>query len=802
MRREVLRGGKQEIGVVGLFERSVSYRRDAKILLFSVLASIICSKSSATEQLPSPEDMKFSADKSERYSDGLRRWTPEVSVAVRYFNRDAVQFSPDEKYFFVYSWRGDLVCDCNPAELSVYSVAEVLQAISNHDAGGSARPMRVLVRKSGGFNPSNRTQRPGTIVGPRWESDSRSIVYNGLDETNRQQLYQFDIASGALKQLTRFKSDTFSIAKVGKVVFGQVLVPDPQGSQPEYPYHPISPATVIDSLSDMSAYMSLSFSYDGAATWMPPGLSAEFAFPTLSADQSRAIFLAAPRTRAEFGRPNAPDRRGSSQFAQQFQLVDLKRRTVVSMVGAAQGASTEIGLSAARRGVVSEALWSKDQRHAILVNTALPASEGRSDMAYIIGFDTATNQRAIIEPVQAEDPSGGSRLVTKVKWLPGESELAIEHSLNGSAAPTLVYAWKNGRWEAGSGQVSDSKPIDKPRVDEAPPQRSLSVKVVQSGDRPPVAVASSRSGEIVLSNSDVALEGVWRAKETPFQWQLPDGSSLVAGLLLPREIKERVPIVLQIYSYSPETFSPDGPSRHIYAAQALAAEGIAVLNVSLPESNEPNASYLHKPVVDRVESAIEVLSGNPHIDTNRVGLVGFSNAGFHSYYMITHPGKAHIAAAVIDDAFTAGYGEEITTEASGTGSNSWNVYGGTFWEKKDVWLKESSAFNVDRVRTPALFAIHHERQVSYPAILETIAAFAFNRRPLEYLVFPYAVHVLSMPQQRAASQQATIDWMKFWLTDRLPKDVDRAQYWQEMKRAWERQQSWEAAGNPVGSAPR
>ncbi len=67
----------------------------------------------------------------------------------------------------------------------------------------------------------------------------------------------------------------------------------------------------------------------------------------------------------------------------------------------------------------------------------------------------------------------------------------------------------------------------------------------------------------------------------PFEWQEPDGSHRTGGLLLPRDFApgRPVPLVIQNYFYYPQAFLPDGPHSHVDAAQALVAQGIAVLQI-------------------------------------------------------------------------------------------------------------------------------------------------------------------------------------------------------------------------------
>src|SRR6185437_2091713 len=79
------------------------------------------------------------------------------------------------------------------------------------------------------------------------------------------------------------------------------------------------------------------------------------------------------------------------------------------------GFVTSVG--ARMRGAIAlqpAALWADDQKHAVLINTALPLSSSQNDehahMAYIAAYNVQTRKWTEIEPLQTKDSTTGKLL--------------------------------------------------------------------------------------------------------------------------------------------------------------------------------------------------------------------------------------------------------------------------------------------------------------------------------------------------------------------------------------------------------
>ncbi|MBZ5667551.1 MAG: prolyl oligopeptidase family serine peptidase [Acidobacteriia bacterium] len=724
-------------------------------------------------------------------------------MAVRYSYPGTIWVSADGTKFFFVSFHGDLSCDCNVFELSVFVTEDVRRALARAGStqGPPPEPLRSLTRRSSDHHGLE-------FAGPRWERDGESISFEGVSEQGVRQVYLFNVRSGAVTALTNWPYGVNYATRVGDTIISDVSVPAAGAVTPVYPMHVITRTELRGMLFPHESSNVTFVSYRGGAPWELKTTRPFIAFgPFFSSDGRRAVMLRIPKEMpASWAGYDRIARGEANTDVMRFMLIDAEHGFDKPVFDPPTGLATRVGQER-MRSVYPQPLWAEDQRHVVLINTALPLTPGqnpeRTSMAYVVGYDADTGQWGVIEPLESHDGADGTlRRVTQVGWLKPGKELLIGHEIAGKPAPGTVYTLKGDQWVGHA--VDATVKLPQP---EAPKQPALAggltVTLKQSANDPPMMVASDGHHELALTSPDPALEGVWWARQEPFQWREPDGHMVTGGLLLPRETKGPVPLVIQAYTYKPDRFSPDGPTTNGYAAQSLVARGIAVLNVDIPGEDNPPVFGSQEPTefAQRVNSAADALASRGLIDRARVGLIGFSRGGFNTYYAITHPGKNPPKAAVIDDSFTGTYSDYLTTQAfAGLRTGFEGLYEGSFWQNKAAWLARENSFNVDRVETPALFTLHNESSLLFA--FETIGAFSLNHRPLEYLMFPKGSHGLEMPRERLASYESSVDWMAFWLQGRAPADAERAARWAAMKTAWVQTQKEESERKkPTADSP-
>jgi dienelactone hydrolase len=397
--------------------------------------------------------------------------------------------------------------------------------------------------------------------------------------------------------------------------------------------------------------------------------------------------------------------------------------------------------------------------------------------------------------------------VGAVGWLQDGRELLVLHTTaDGTPAAGTAYQFGAGAWTGHDFPAS----VNLPTPPDGVLPGGLTVTLHEGANEPQVMIVSDGHREVALTEPDPALAGVWRALGEHLEWRDPDGATGKGLLFLPREAaaKPALPLVIQISDSltDEKLFRPDGGGMDSgFAAQALVSQGFAVLQMdSVASERAIVLTPREGPAeVERIDAVVDMLAGRGLIDRNRVGLAGFSRSGYATYYAITHPGRTPVAAAAIFDAVTASYGAYVDEEGMGDSLDIYEMqYGtGTFWQNKAAWM-DAPSFNVDRVRAPALFSATGPS--SGWAMLETIGAFRYAKRPFEYRLYPHGSHLLQRPRERLEAMQATVDWMTFWLQarERPGADIDdRYERWRQLRTTWaETQAAGSGAISPVAPA--
>jgi dienelactone hydrolase len=735
-----------------------------------------------------------------------RPWQVSTSIEVRYlvrnfdrprtFHRSYSQYDPivwssDRRFFFFETSRGNLACDCNEFRLDVFSSAQVETALSASQAGETLSPTHSITMRS---NAS--ADDVAGIRNPRWIDDNRVLFY-GTGDNGPEQLYLLDTSSGAVSPITASPDRIFAFDyAAGNIAYQTVR----QGSPPRrYPAFVLGDAALPPDMlfTGVSVERQL-YVRRGLAPaqligssrgpmwgpWISP--NGRWAVAALSDEEATL-----PSSWQDY-QLHSDNARGFGAAAQ-FVLIDLNTGAKRSLVDAPVGLAVRSGWNIAPR-----AIWI-DANNVILVNTALPPSrpEHRTT-SYVVAVDVRSGASQQITALSPPAPLRGDQgFLAAAAWDASQEQLSLTYTtpsptdVNVFSGPTRTLAFRrNGdRWGPSSPDARVTPPDPAGGV-----TRSFEVRTHEDANTSPTIVASGGGKTLALLQADAALQSVaWSRVETI---TVPARTSgvMTIGYIAPLHLTQTPPpLVIQILDYDPNFFYPDGTSYSTYAAQALAASGFAVVLLTMPSTDAPETTSTPREgslLVERVDDVVSYLAARSFINANKVGLVGFSRAGFISHYATTHPGRTRISAAVIGDSYTGSYDTYVFDRATSPASytqpfieNQMGGVGGTFWENKDAWLREAPLFNVDRSRTPTLFTMHGSDQPLQT--IEQIAAYRANHVPNDFIFFPDGYHQLQRPLERLASLTATVDWMKFWLSDVNPtSNADESQRWQRMRQEW------------------
>jgi len=281
------------------------------------------------------------------------------------------------------------------------------------------------------------------------------------------------------------------------------------------------------------------------------------------------------------------------------------------------------------------------------------------------------------------------------------------------------------------------------------------------------------------------------------EW-IVDGVKVVGGLYLPPayEPGKRYPLVIQTHGFDPKTFSMDGLLEWSSgsAARPMAAKGMFVLQAQKFKNQEdydrifkdrklgstPQESFLRFNSL-AYEGAIDQLEKEGLIDPQRVGIIGFSRTACFVGYTLTHS-KYQFAAASLVDGISCGYFEEIALPNGAYDNNNLNGGAAPFGEGLKLWMKNSPGFNLDHVQTPVrLVALGN---VSVLSAWEWYAGLTLQKKPVDFILIPRAIHIGVKMSQRMLTQQGVIDWFDFWLQggeDPDPAKRDQYTRWRALR---------------------
>lgn len=306
----------------------------------------------------------------------------------------------------------------------------------------------------------------------------------------------------------------------------------------------------------------------------------------------------------------------------------------------------------------------------------------------------------------------------------------------------------------------------------------VGIEVRQDMNSPPVVFAFDRkTGESrrVLDPNPALLSRFTLGQVKTLQWSASDGVEWRGLLYLPvgYAAGERYPLVVQTHGYAPpDTFSlygkgPDspglGPAGSIYAAQALANRGIAVLQMqNVTDKRVFNTPAEAQTALLGIEGAIRHLVSQGVVDENRVALAGYSRTGWHVAYALTHSTFA-FAAAITADNFDGSYMQSLLTP--GTAFDG-PLGAAPFGEGLRIWLANAPGFNAEKIRAPLRLQVESGGLSHALASWELFSRLKRLGKPVELYVIPrvgQGSHLLQNPRQVLASKEGAVDWFDFWL---------------------------------------
>lgn len=693
--------------------------------------------------------------------------TPEDNVAA---------FSPDGSQAAFVTWRGDLARNTNIYELRLLDLRPPL----------GVRPARIVLTRE--FPGERRDQQASPIKQLRFVQGGKAISYLGLDSAGIAQAYLLDLSTGTETQLTRHASAirTFTVGPDGKLLaFSAVVHPEDGSAQrmeddgvfmwdtevfpTQSKFTLISPVlSRLDGWNAIRQYFlveggrdRLIFDTRQSRPALPLDLKDEkvAAAPTQSlVDDSSLPFAVLPAS---------PD--GKHLLLYPYQLTEHPMHPEKYAYYGAPHMNAYTHRTAPLVGVVDVATG----RIEPLVDAPSPQFERYESGSPLWSPDGKSVIVYTLSPERPADPPSWVEVDLDTRRV---SPLGLEKDSRplgwAEDGRTLVLSRKGeqfGRLARGSGR-DWGKAVYTGTVKGFNPDWSVAsdgriVLGVRDGLRAApelVAFDPATQRSTPLTDLNPQLAALRTGEIAPYHWQSKADAPADGFLVKPVDYQpgKRYPLVILLddgtLRKEGEPYLLDGAwqlSGH--ATQMLAAQGFIVLYTREP----PMRDVIETPAEgERIrtytEAAVAKLDDEGLIDPLRIGIAGWSRAGYYTSYLLIHSSIKFAAASNID-----GGASEYTDR-----------------------MRPFTDEELKRVSAPILFNSHGLWSLVYHgAMADRLLALG---RPADILYFQSASHSTTRPQHRLRSLGSNIDWWRFWLMDQEDPDPAKTlqyKHWRELR---------------------
>lgn len=717
-----------------------------------------------------------------------------------------ITWSPDRKLVAVVAARGKLAENKIEVELRIYEVAALRRFADAKTRQRSPEPLWLLTRADYKEGP--------VIEGLRWTPDSSAVAFRLTTSTGQSQLMYADLKSKSLTALTRDDQQVKAFDVVDRTHY-VYAAQDTDVLRPNIDRQSAAAVLTGRALEELlfppDLYPAIARSYDRSELWVASGGKATalvnpqtdkplilfwqgLASLRLSPD-GRRIFTAqaVEDVPSQWERLYLPpsDKSAYRVTAGHQDLDTLQGYRLISryvIIDAATGAvsatvDTPTG-TAAGWWAQAAPTWSPDGLAVAVPNVFLPAAGDVTApvVPCVAVIGVATGATHCVEPLKRRYTQPGApdprydRPVSLVFEATHERILTVGFEAEDERSGLRRYVEApNGAWTLAS--MAARSTTD-----------GLEVDIQQSFDKPPVLAVTRTGGRVgrVVWNPNPQLQQVELGQTEPIHWQDAMGRNWAGALYKPADYKpgKRYPLVIQTHGFFPTVFRPSGLFPTGYAARALAASGIVVLEARCTvEGGTPEEGPCQPP---GYEAAVKLLAGQNAIDPDRVGIVGFSRTCYYVMEALTRS-SLHFSAATITDGVNEGYWQylmEVDANSDSLAHEANAMNGAAPWDAGLLlWLKNSPLFNMDKVTTP--IQVVGEGIAGVMSMWEPYALLRYQKKPVDLVMLNTEEHVLTTPAVRLASQGGTVDWMRFWLQryeDPDPAKAEQYTRWRELRK--------------------
>ncbi|WP_294629469.1 prolyl oligopeptidase family serine peptidase [uncultured Bacteroides sp.] len=274
------------------------------------------------------------------------------------------------------------------------------------------------------------------------------------------------------------------------------------------------------------------------------------------------------------------------------------------------------------------------------------------------------------------------------------------------------------------------------------------------------------------------LDKIELGKTEPWNFTASDGTVITGKMCLPPDFDPDKKYPLIVYYYGGTTPTTRGISNP-YCAQLFASRDYVVYVIqpsgTIGFGQEFSARHVNawgkRTADDIIEGTKQFCKEHSFVDAKKIGCIGASYGGFMTQYLQT---RTDIFAAAVSH---AGISDVTSYWGEGYWGYSYNSVAAADsypWKNPELFTKQGSLFNADKINTPLLL-LHGTVDTNVP-IGESIQIFNALKllgKTVEFITVDGENHFISDYDKRIKWHNSIMAWFARWLQD-------RPEWWNEL----------------------
>jgi hypothetical protein len=712
-----------------------------------------------------------------------------------------VHFSPDGNYFAVWTERGRL--DLNRPE-------DTLRFYRSEDVGNFLKHSDQVQTPSPVWEIDRTTYKEGPIInGWRWLADSLGVAFLERAESGNQRLVLADLRRKTVRALTseaetvkdfdvrdrehyvytvvdlseekRWQTELRGPAIVGtglsplELLFPNDFVTQAVSSAPAYKSHALW--AVVDGTRFEVKNETVPLAFIEEISLSPDGRSLLAKLPVIDVPSSWGVLYPPPYVPIPW-HVEAGHQDPQSSSVHQYVTIDLQTGSITSLTDAPTAADAGWWL-------FGSPSWSGDGQEVLLPGSFLKTKDNTPSRPCVAIVDVRSKTAACVETAKGRSEKGdveqGYHVVYSANFVHGDRHRVIVKFPNHYTFFPEAIEYRHTR--DGGWQVAAQ--IKGPTENGL---NGLEVSVKQGFNEPPRLVATDSQVSKVIWDPNPQLKSIELGEAVVYAWKDKNGHQWKGGLYKPvhYEPGHRYPLVIQTHGFVEPEFRPSGVFPTAFAARALAAQGIMVLQLAQSDPCPLDTPDSGACEVASYEGAASQLVSDGLVDPGKIGLIGFSGTCFDVMEILTKS-QLHIKAASITDGVMENYLQYMLFPDLFPKEANAIIGEPPFGEGLQLWLKRSPGFNLDKVQTPLMVVAGGH--TSLLLMWEPYAGLHLLHKPVELVMLNnHDEHILTNPAMRIVSQGGSVDWFRFWLKDEEdpdPAKIKQYTRWRALRRLQE-----------------